>query len=299
MRNAPAAVAQRIYDSSLGRVANAYMLAAVAMFSALPLIISWGDGGNTPFLFNAAMSAGVVLGCLAFMALRYPSLVFNPASLRLIAIQAIDRRIVLSIAANFNFAFLAWSSRFVDVSISAILFGTWPIFIVIIHDRLYQHRDRYHRLSPQILLLLAVGLVGFAFIIVGQAGGFDNVETSGLAEVVIGVCLAVLGAIATACNAFGFHWGTDLADDIPAEMRQGISHESLEFFGLLVAFLIANAVSGLLNSMAGISSGEVMDFRSLFIAVVGTVGVTLAISFGIGGIPAARRWWDRILPDRD
>ena len=44
MRNAPTTVAQRIYDSSLGRVANAYMLAAVVMFSALPLIISWGGG---------------------------------------------------------------------------------------------------------------------------------------------------------------------------------------------------------------------------------------------------------------
>ena len=267
MRNAPAAVAQRIYDSSLGRIANAYMLAAVVMFSALPLIISWGGGGQSPFLFNAAMSGGVVFGCLVFMAGRYPSLVFNAASLRLIAAQAIDSRILISIAANFNFAFLAWSSRFVDVSISAILFGTWPIFIVIIHDRLYQHRDRYHRLSPQVLLLLALGLIGFAFIIVGQAGGFDSVETAGLTELSIGVVLAVLGAIATACNAFGFHWGTDLADDFPAEIRQDTSHDSLEFFGLLVAFLIANAVSGLFNTVAGISSGETMDARSLLIAV--------------------------------
>ena len=268
MRNAPTAVAQRIYDSSLGRVANVYMLAAVVMFSALPLIISRGGGGQTPFLFNAAMSAGVVLGCLVFMVARYPALALNAASLRLIARQAIDRRIALSIAANFNFAFLAWSSRFVDVSISAILFGTWPIFLVIIHDRLYQHRDRYHRLSPQILLLLALGLAGFAFIIVGQAGGFANVETAGLSELVIGVVLAVVGAIATACNAFGFHWGTDLADDFPDAIRQRIGHESLEFFGLLVAFLIANAVSGLLNTVAGVSSGEVMDSRSLLIAVV-------------------------------
>ena len=37
----------------------------------------------------------------------------------------------------------------------------------------------------------------------------------------------------------------------------------------------------------------------LFIAVVGTIGVTIAIAFGIGGIPEAREWWKRILPDRD
>ena len=283
MRNAPRTLIQipnMARDRLIGnRLANAYMLLAVALFSALPLIISWGGGGKTPFLFNAAMSAGVVLGCLVFIAYRYPSLLFNANMLRLVVGRAIDHRIVLSIAANFNFAFLAWSTRFVDVSISAIMFGTWPIFIVIIHDRLYKHEERYHRLSPEILLLIAFGLLGFAFIIVGQAGGFQNVETGRLAELIIGVVLATLGAIATACNAFGFRWGTDLAHEISdagrpvtaddeSDQDEAPAQGDLDFLGLLVALLIASAVSGLLNTFVGISSGEVMDSRSLFIAIV-------------------------------
>ena len=283
MRNAPRTLIQIpniARDRLIGnRLANAYMLLAVALFSALPLIISWGGGGKTPFLFNAAMSAGVVLGCLVFIAYRYPSLLFNANMLRLIVGRAIDHRIALSIAANFNFAFLAWSTRFVDVSISAIMFGTWPIFIVIIHDRLYKHEERYHRLSPEILLLIAFGLLGFAFIIVGQAGGFQNVETGRLAELIVGVVLATLGAIATACNAFGFRWGTDLAEEIShagrpvtagdeSDQDEAPAQGDLDFLGLLVALLIASAVSGLLNTFVGISSGEVMDSRSLFIAIV-------------------------------
>ena len=39
--------------------------------------------------------------------------------------------------------------------------------------------------------------------------------------------------------------------------------------------------------------------NTLFIGVVATVGVTLSISFGIGGIPVAREWWRRVLPNRD
>ena len=283
MRNAPRTLIQIpniARDRLIGnRLANAYMLLAVALFSALPLIISWGGGGKTPFLFNAAMSAGVVLGCLVFIAYRYPSLLFNANMLRLVVGRTIDHRIALSIAANFNFAFLAWSTRFVDVSISAIMFGTWPIFIVIIHDRLYKHEERYHRLSPEILLLIAFGLLGFAFIIVGQAGGFQNVETGRLAELIIGVVLATLGAIATACNAFGFRWGTDLALEMSdagrpvtaedaSDQDEAPAQGDLDFLGLLVALLIASAVSGLLNTLVGISSGEVMDSRSLFIAVV-------------------------------
>ena len=288
MRNAPRALVQLpnlARDRISGnRRANAYMLVAVALFSSLPLIITWGGGGRTPFLFNAAMSAGVVIGCLAFIAYRYPGLLFNAASLRLIALRSLDYKIALSIAANFNFAFLAWSSRFVDVSISAIMFGTWPIFIIIIHDRLYKHVERYHRLSPEILLLLTFGLAGFAFIIVGQAGGFNNVETGGLANLIVGVALAVLGAIATACTAFSFRWGTDLAQKMTDAAAPGIGSDSpdddaLDLFGLLVAFLIASAVSALLNTFAGISSGEVMDSRSLLIAV--------AVGGGASGIANA------------
>ena len=37
----------------------------------------------------------------------------------------------------------------------------------------------------------------------------------------------------------------------------------------------------------------------LLIAVVGTVGLTLVIAFGVGGIPAAKEWWSRTLPGRD
>ena len=39
--------------------------------------------------------------------------------------------------------------------------------------------------------------------------------------------------------------------------------------------------------------------NTLFVAVVGTVGATLVIAFGVGGISAAKEWWSRILPKGD
>ena len=271
MRNAPRALVQipnLARDHLMGnRLAIGYMLTAVTLFSSLPLVIAWGGGGRTPFLFNAAMSAGVVLGCLVFIALRYPALILNGANLRLIARRAVHPMIGLSIIANFNFAFFAWSTRFVDVSIAAILFESWPIFIILIADRLFRDRTRYHRITKEMLLLLALGLGGFAFVVVGQAGGFANVETGGLSMVIAGVVLAVCGAIATSFTVFSFRWGTDLAQEFPAEVKQAVGEDALDFFGLLVAFLIASAVSGALNAFAGMNSGEVMDSRSLLIAV--------------------------------
>lgn len=38
--------------------------------------------------------------------------------------------------------------------------------------------------------------------------------------------------------------------------------------------------------------------NTLFLALVGTIAVTVAVSFGVGGIKAAEAWWSRILPDR-
>ena len=243
------------------------MLVAVTLFSSLPLVIAWGGGGQTPFLFNAAMSAGVVLGCLVFIATRYPALVVNPANLRLIARRAIDPKIALSIAANFNFALFAWSTRFVDVSISAILFETWPIFIILIADRLFRGEGRYHPISGEMLLLFTLGLPGFAFVIVGQAGGFANIETGDLSQAIIGVILALLGAVATSFTVFSFRWGTDLAREFSEDAKQAVGADALDFFGLLVAFLIASAVSGVLNAFAGMNSGEVVDSRTLLIAI--------------------------------
>ena len=39
--------------------------------------------------------------------------------------------------------------------------------------------------------------------------------------------------------------------------------------------------------------------NTLFIAVVGTAGAVVAIAFGVGGIAAAKDWWNGVLPDRD
>ena len=259
--------AVRIPDIVGNRVAIGYMLVAVTLFSSLPLVIAWGGGERAPFLFNAAMNAGVVLACLVFMTALYRSLIFNGANLRIIARRIFDIKIGLSIFANFNFAFFAWSTRFVDVSVSAILFESWPIFIILITARLFRSDARYHEITSEMLLLLALGLVGFAFVVVGQAGGFANIQTGGLALLIAGVALAVLGAIATSFTAFSFRWGTDVASELPDSSREGISEASLDMFGVLVAFLVANAASAIINTFAGVSSGESLDQRTLLVAV--------------------------------
>ncbi len=261
-------IPNRIPNLAGNRLAIGYMLLAVTLFSSLPLVIERGGGGQTPFLFNAGMNAGVALGCLVFISILYRRLVFNPASLLVIARRAVDVKLALSVVATFNFALFAWSTRLIDVSVAAILFETWPILLILLMTRLFPGGARYREPAPEMLLLLVLSLAGFAFVVVGQAGGFANIQTGGLSALVVGVILAVAGAVATSFTAFSFRWGTDVVHAIPSEARQGIGEHSLEMFGVLVAFFIANTVAAVLNGYAGMNTGEAMDSRILLTAVV-------------------------------
>ena len=198
----------------------------------------------------------------------YRRLVFNPANLLVIARRAVDVKLALSVVAAFNFALFAWSTRLIDVSVAAILFETWPILLILLMTRLFPGGARYREPAPEMLLLLVLSLAGFAFVVVGQAGGFANIQTGGLSALVIGVVLAGAGAVATSFTAFSFRWGTDVVHAIPSEARQGIGEHSLEMFGVLVAFFIANTVAAVLNGYAGMNTGEAMDSRTLLHAVV-------------------------------
>ena len=53
-------------------------------------------------------------------------------------------------------------------------------------------------------------------------------------------------------------------------------------FGLIAAFNTLNLADELVNT--------------LFIAVVATIGVTMAVAFGVGGIKSAEEWWKRVFP---
>lgn len=249
-------------------VAIAYMFVTVSLGSLIPLVIAWSGGGDSPFLFNAGMTSGVVLGCLVFIVVRYQPLVFNRANLRIISGRAVDLRIVWTIAANFNFAFFAWSTQFIDITVTAILFETWPIFIILLTARLFRTENRYRSITNEMLLMFFVGFAGFAFVVVGQGGGFGSIERAGLATLSAGVSLAIIAAIITAFTAFSFRWGTDLIQELQHGPSGPMNSDSLEMFSLVIAYLIANSVSVVLNSAIGASAGEAISLRTLIIAVV-------------------------------
>ncbi|MFQ5967412.1 MAG: hypothetical protein ACE5MI_07360 [Acidimicrobiia bacterium] len=57
---------------------------------------------------------------------------------------------------------------------------------------------------------------------------------------------------------------------------------SIIAFGFIAAFNTLNLAEELVNT--------------LFIGLVATIGVTLAVAFGVGGIKSAEEWWKKVLP---
>ena len=54
-----------------------YMVLAVVGFSLTAPVVSFGDGGESPFLFNASIKFGYILGQLAFLLKFYWPLLFS------------------------------------------------------------------------------------------------------------------------------------------------------------------------------------------------------------------------------
>ena len=139
-------------------LAAVYMLAAVTSLSLIPLIVARSGGVENPFLFNAGWRAGVVIGCLGFVFVFYFAQITNRVFWQLIKRRIFDLAILLSIIGNFEYALFTWSTRYLDISVVAILYAVWPIFVILLVARLFDEESRFRRISRSTILLLFVGL---------------------------------------------------------------------------------------------------------------------------------------------
>ncbi len=99
------------------------------------------------------------------------------------------------------------------------------------------------------------------------------------------VVAIIIVIVAAAIGAFIAEVSTPWSQDHSIRWLPEVARWMVVGFGALAALNTLNIAEEIVNT--------------LFIAIVGTVGVSLAIAFGVGGIPAARRWWDKIIPKQD
>lgn len=252
-----------------GGGAIGYVLFAVVTWSLLPILVDLSGAMESPFMFNGGWRLGGFLGCAGFLLIRYRSLLFDRAVIRLLGSRIIVWAILLALIGKFEIAFFALSTRFVDVSVAAILYETWTIVMIIVTARLFQKQGRYRRVNVGMFAMLSVGLAGFAFVIVSQVGGFSAVAFDFNSETIYGLVIVIVAMwLAGDNNARILRWGSDIGQTLSQDDDRKEQQRSLELFGVMAGQAIAHLC--FVPSFAiGLGIGEDLTSRLLAFSVIG------------------------------
>ena len=268
----------------------AYMLVAVVGLSFVPTVIALSDGGSHPFLFNAWFRLGFVAGCLLFLTTTLARLKGRRGVLSAVREQVkrditvltgkgstLRQRIVaagllLCAVSNFDFALFAWSVRYVDVAVAAVLYEIWPISIIFATALLI--RRRYERVNGETVSLLVMCFVGVTFVVISQSG---DITIADVFSTAVG-CALVMGAVAvTTLAVFGFRWGSDTANIADSTSDCKNEAKPIVLFYVIVAYAISSSVAVVINFGIGIAIWDnVVPIKSALLMIAG--GAVLAFS---------------------
>ena len=240
------------------------------LFSFVPLAISLGGVAASPFLFNAGLMAGLSCCCFLYVLVFHRSLVFNRQTWRMVLPALSSRVFLVSCLFSLEYGLFAWSTRYIDVSISTVLFEVAPVIVIILMSRLFPHD--YRRNLRFLLPLMAISFLGMVLAVLSQTGEFFLSGSSWL-HLAVGVLLVVLGAFATSTMAFGFLWGRRLAAGLPVGRSDG------RMFGVVVCAAFVSLFGAVLNGGIGFLSGETISPPVLLVGVFSGFGI-----YGFGTI---------------
>ena len=236
------------------RVLGLMLLAALGG-SVAPLALPLADAGERPFLFSALWRVGGTAGCAVIMALFWPRLTFNRPVMRALRGRVICRGMVLIVLGQFDFALIALSLRFMDISIAAVMGEMVPLFAIFIMA--IALRGRHVRLTWRMMALVATCFAGAIFVGASQRGFAAGGETLPL---VLGCAIALSGALASGLGAYGIRWAADAANALMRAIdRPDASMAAMELFCLAAGFGLATALMVPISGGIGLALGERMD----------------------------------------
>lgn len=248
-----------------------FMVLAVVGFSLIPLLVAGGGGSESPFLFSAGLRLGLGVGHVVFLAVFFGAILRHKAVLALVSQRVLTWSMLFIVLNQFEYGLFAWATRFVDISVAAILFESWPIFLILLTASLFKDEMRYRKVTKDMVLLLVIGFVGFVFVGASQEGGFGDWRDRQMADTLIGLGIVLMAVISASFSAFGFRWGTDLSRSLPPDLVTGRNAHLLNICCVLLASCIGNFVGAGLNAIVSFSTGEPFLPGSVIVGITGGV----------------------------
>ena len=239
------------------RPAAGLMLLSALCYSFIPLMLVYFGGGDAPFLFNAIYRFGGVIGAVLFLGVRYRDLLFDCQVVAFVRGAVFHPRFLWVIIPYFSFTAFAWSIRYIDVALTTIMQEIWPVFFILLTDRLLRREGRFDPPTVGQLFLVLVGFGGFSFVVFSQAGFSGALGDNAW----IGVLLALAAALMASATSYNYRWAYDSLYGLVAEgvrvVSGGDEDGRLLFFFLMVAFATGSLVSAVLNLIPGMFFEEV------------------------------------------
>ena len=225
-------------------------------------------------MFNAGWKIGMATGCAVFLLTAYRSLLFSMDVWKVIWRRIPNLSMLLWMMCNLYLAFFAWSTQFVDVSISTVLFELWPIVLIALTGWLFRQEARYRRVTVRTLILYVFAFLGVGCVIASQTGGLGNFMGSSPLYLLTGVVLVLAAALLTSLAAFGFRWGADLGTEL-AHSNGQFGRGPLELFGVIAGLLICSSVAIPVTASVGFARDEPVTLQAVALGVVGGLLTTV------------------------
>ncbi len=255
-----------------------YMLVAVGFSSLIPIFIHIGNANVAPLLFVAIMLFVAGITEAAYLCIFYRRLAFNADVLKLIMPRLGAKEMWGAfIGRLIAYPSFALSLKYIDVSVSIIIFETWPIFLIFIAALGFKKILRYRELTGDLLVLAIWGFIGFIFVSLSQYEHDVNITAGETMlespyQIAWGVIIVLVGAATSAfappCN---LAWGKKINDAYKCQQDDRL------FFVMTGSFL-SLVSAGIILTILGIFIENIPNGNYLMMCIYA------GIVAGFGGI---------------
>ena len=201
------------------------MCLATAVHSLPPLFVELTNGSQAPFLFNTLWRLTAAAGVIVYLLLRHWEII-KRLDYNIIKTKCRTWDFLWGTTFIFDYSLFAWSTRFIETTVSASLISLWAIFYIIIRQRDDKNLDDKQyttKITSEKYVLLCFAAFGFFFVVISESGQLNLAANS--FHLLIGTSLALLSAYARANMAKHYKWAQNLYKDLYPTLQDSLGDD--------------------------------------------------------------------------
>ena len=252
-----------------------YMILAVVVFSTNTVIYDLGAAWKSPFLFAGFREIGLVTGLVGPILFFGRGLQLDRALAKGVAGDCVSWLMLGSVLGAFGFVSFVFGLKFVGISAAAVIYETWPVFIMLMMAFLFRGKRRYRPITWSTILFSCIAVAGVGLVIVSQ-----NVSHEPLSQIwshlndhrmFFGVGLVLLAAVSAATHgACALKLSTLLSEKYVSDENR----EKGEVFFALLVTCVAVTLSAMLHFAPGLMRSESISWSSMVFAFATSMFIT-------------------------